>query len=164
MVQLGQELDPFGHIVVPSGLAQVTETVDGHYLASVVAMYGPIRNGQRILPVESFSPGAGIRAVPIADGVRGSMIGGLGRQELKEPQMVVFIDKGRDDGVARGDLFEVRRRPQRLSDGTLRVNELMATLQIVHVRDHTATAIVLNVISPDIPPGTDVTQVAKLPS
>ncbi len=164
VVQLGQELDPFGHIVVPSGLAQVTETVDGHYLASVVAMYGPIRNGQRILPVESFSPGAGIRAVPIADGIRGSMIGGLGRQELKEPQMVVFIDKGRDDGVARGDLFEVRRRPQRLSDGTLRVNELMATLQIVHVRDHSATAIVLNVISPDIPPGTEVTQVAKLPS
>jgi len=164
VVQLGGELDPYGHIVVPTGLAQVTETVDGHYLASVVAIYGPIRNGQRVLPVESFSPGAGTRAVPIADGVRGSLVGGLGRQELKEPQMVVFIDKGREDGVSRGDLFEVRRRPQRLSDGTLRVNELMATLQIVHVRDHTATALVLNVVSPDIPPGTDVTQVAKLPS
>ena len=164
VVRLGEELDPHGHIVVPTGLAQVTESVDGHYLASIVAIYGPIRNGQRVLPVESFSPGAGTRAVPIADGVRGSLIGGIGRQELKEPQMVVFIDKGREDGIARGDLFEVRRRPQRLSDGTLRVNELMATLQIVHVRDHTATALVLNVVSPDIPPGTDVTQVAKLPS
>jgi hypothetical protein len=164
VVQLGREIDPFGQVVVPSGLAQVTEAVDGHYLASVVAMYGTIRKGQRILPVESFSPGVGVRAVPIADGIRGTLIGGLGRQELKEPQMVVFIDKGREDGVARGDLFEVRRRPQRLSDGTLRVNELMATLQIVHVRDRTATAMVLNVISPDIPPGTDVTQVAKLPS
>jgi LysM repeat protein len=163
VVQLGREIAPFGQIVVPSGLAQVTEAVDDHYLASVVAMYGPIRNGQRILPVESFSPGVGTRAVPIADGIRGTLIGGLGRQELKEPQMVVFIDKGRDDGVARGDLFEVRRRPERLSDGTLRVNELMATLQIVHVRDRTATAMVLNVISPDIPPGTDVAQVAKLP-
>jgi len=164
VVQLGEEIDPYGHIVRPTGLAQVTESVDGHFLATIVAIYGPIRNGQRVLPVESFSPGAGTRAVPIADGVRGSLLGGLGRQELKEPQMVVFIDKGREDGVARGDLFEVRRRPQRLSDGTLRVNELMATLQIVHVRDHTATAMVLNVVSPDIPPGTDVTQVAKLPS
>jgi LysM repeat protein len=164
VVQLGKEIDPFGRIVVPSGLAQVTEAVDDHYLASVVAMYGPIRNGHQILPVESFSPGVGTRAVPIADGIRGTLIGGLGRQELKEPQMVVFIDKGREDGVARGDLFEVRRRPQRLADGTLRVNELMATLQIVHVRDRTATAMVLNVVSPDIPPGTDVTQVAKLPS
>lgn len=164
LVQLGGDLDPHGSIVVPTGLAQITESVDGHYLASIIAIYGPIRNGQRVLPVESFSPGAGTRAVPVADGVRGTMIGGLGRQELKEPQMVVFIDKGREDGVARGDLFEARRRPQRLSDGTLRVNELMATLQIVHVRDHTATALVLNVVSPDIPPGTDVTQVAKLPS
>lgn len=164
VVQIGAELDPHGNIVVPTGLAQVIESVDGHYLASVVAIYGPIRNGQRVLPVESFTPGVGTRAVPIADGIRGSMIGGLGRQELKEPQMVVFINKGREDGVARGDLFEVRRRPQRVSDGTIRVNELMATLQIVHVRDHTATALVLNVVSPDIPPGSDVTQVAKLPS
>lgn len=164
VAQLGREIDPFGEIVVPTGLAQVTEAIDDHYVAIVIGMYGPIRNGQRVLPVETFSPGVGTRAVPIADGIRGRLIGGLGRQELKEPQMVVFIDKGREDGVSRGDLFEVRRRAERLSDGTRRVNELMATLQIVHVRDHTATAIVLNVISPDIPPGTDVTQVAKLPS
>ena len=98
VLQLGREIDPFGNIVAPTGLAQVTEAVDDHYLASVVAMYGPIRNGQRILPVESFTPGAGTRAVPIADGIRGSLIGGLGRQELKEPQMVVFIDKGRERG------------------------------------------------------------------
>ena len=39
----------------------------------------------------------------------------------------------------------------------------MATLQVVHVRDHTATARVLNVVSPDIQPGASVVQVAKLP-
>jgi hypothetical protein len=138
--------------------------VDGHYLASVVAVYGPIRNGQQVLPAESFSASSNSRAVAVADGVRGSLVGGLGRQDLKEPQMVVFLNKGRQDGVAPGDLFEARRRPARLSDGTVRVNELMATLQIVHVRERTATAIVLTVVSPDIPPGTDVIQVAKLPS
>lgn len=164
ILQLGREIDPYGDIVVPTGLARIIETVDDHYLANIVATYGPIRNGQRVLPVESFTAGAGRRAVPVSDGVRGSLIGGLGRQELKEPQMVVFVNKGREDGVAPGDLFEVRRRPQRLQDGTIRVNELMATLQIVHVRDRTATGLVLNVISPDIPPGTDVLQVAKLPS
>ena len=164
ILQLGREIDPFGEIVVPTGVARIIETVDEHYLANVVSTFGAIRNGQRVLPLESFSAGAGHRAVPVSDGVRGSLIGGMGRQELKEPQMVVFINKGRQDGVAPGDLFEVRRRPQRLPDGTIRVNELMATLQIVHVRDRTATAIVLNVISPDIPPGTDVLQVAKLPS
>jgi hypothetical protein len=164
VVQLGEELEPFGRIVIPTGLAKVTEAVDGHYLADIVATYGPIRNGQRVLPTESFSSGSGARAVAVSDGVRGALLGGRGRQDLKEPQMVVFLDKGREQGVAPGDLFEVRRRPQRLSDGTVRVNEVMATLQVVHVRDRTATALVLNVISPDIPPGTDVLQVAKLPS
>jgi hypothetical protein len=164
LVQEGQEIEPFGKAVIPTGLARVLESADEHYIASIVATYGPIRNGQRVLPAESFTQGVGRHAVPVADGVRGAMIGGLGRQELKEPQMVVFINKGREDGVAAGDLFEVRRRPQRLSDGTVRVNELMATLQIVHVRDHTATGVMINVISPDIPAGTDVLQVAKLPS
>jgi hypothetical protein len=164
LVQEGHEIEPFGDVVIPTGLARVLEAVDEHYIATIVATYGPIRNGQRVLPAESFTPGVGRRAVPISDGVRGAMIGGMGRQDLKEPQMVVFINKGREDGVTPGDLFEIRRSPQRLSDGTIRVNELMATLQIVHVRDHTATGMLINVISPDIPPGTGVLQVAKLPS
>jgi hypothetical protein len=75
---------------------------------------------------------------------------------------VVFLDKGRKDGVAPGDLFEIRRRPERLSDGTIRVDEVMATLQVVHVRERSATARLLNVISPDIEPGTEARQVAKL--
>jgi hypothetical protein len=164
IIQKGQELEPYGDVLIPTGLARIIETVDERYLANIVATYGPIRNGQRVLPTESFTPGVGKRAVPVSDGIRGALIGGLGRQVLKEPQMVVFINKGRQDGVAPGDLFEIRRRPQRLPDGTLRVNELMATLQIVHVRDRTATGMVLNVISPDIPAGTEVLQVAKLPS
>lgn len=164
LLQLGREIDSYGRIVIPTGVLRVTESSDGNYLGSIVATYGPIRNGQLALPLDAFNPGAGGRAVPVSDGVRGRFIGGLGRQDLKEPQMVVFIDKGREDGVAPGDLFEVRRRPERLSDGTLRVNELMATMQIVHVRNRTATGILINVISPDIPPGTDVMQVAKLPS
>jgi LysM repeat protein len=164
LLQLGKELDSYGNIVIPTGVLRIVESVDGHYLGNIVATYGPIRNGQLVLPLDAFNPGAGGRAVPVSDGVRGTFIGGLGRQDLKEPQMVVFINKGREDGVAPGDLFEVRRRPERLSDGTLRVNELMATMQIVHVRNRTATGILLNVISPDIPAGTDVMQVAKLPS
>ncbi len=165
LLQLGRELEQHGHIVVPTGVARITEAMDGHYVANVVATYGPIRNGQRTLPLESFNAsGATGRAIPVSDGVRGSLLGGLGRQALKEPQMVVFINKGREDGVAPGDLFEVRRRPERTSDGLIRINELMATMQIVHVRDHTATGVLINVVSPDIPVGTDVMQVAKLPS
>jgi hypothetical protein len=163
LLQVNREIEPYGNVIVPTGIARVVEALDGHYIANIVSTYGPIRNGQRTLPLESFNAGAGGRAVPVSDGVRATMVGGLGRQDLKEPQMVVFINKGREDGVSPGDLFEVRRRPGRTADGLIRVNELMATMQIVHVRDHTATGLLLTVVSPDIPPGTDVMQVAKLP-
>jgi len=163
LVQIGREIDNHGEVVLPSGIAQVIDTAAGKYLASVIAVYGPIRGGQRVLPLEKFGDAGSAKATPVADGVRARLLGGSGRQDLKAPQMVVFLDKGRNDGVSPGDLFEIRRQPGRLSDGAIRIDEVMATLQVVHVRERTATARLLNVMSPDIAPGNEARQVAKLP-
>jgi LysM repeat protein len=163
VVQIGREIDNFGDVVLPSGIAQVVDTASGHYLASVLAVYGPIRGGQSVLPLEKFGQPGGARATPVSNGVRATLLGGSGRQDLKAPQMVVFLDKGRKDGVSPGDLFEIRRQPERLNDGSIRIDDVMATLQVVHVRERTATARLLNVISPDIAPGNEARQVAKLP-
>ena len=163
LAQLGAEIKPYGDVVVPTGLARVSDTADGKYTAMVVAVYGPIRRGQKVLPAEAFVAGGTAKAAPMADGIEATLLGGPNRQDLKAPQMVVFLDKGRQDGVAPGDLFEVRRQPERLPDGSLRVDEVMATLQVVHAREHSATARYLNIISPDIPAGTKARQAAKLP-
>jgi hypothetical protein len=163
VVQIGREIDNFGDVVLPSGIAQVVDTASGHYLASVLAVYGPIRGGQSVLPLEKFGQPGGARATPVSNGVRATLLGGSGRQDLKAPQMVVFLDKGRKDGVSPGDLFEIRRQPERLNDGSIRIDDVMSTLQVVHVRERTATARLLNVISPDIAPGNEARQVAKLP-
>jgi hypothetical protein len=164
IAQLGAELRSNDEIVMPTGLARIVDTVSGRYIASVDAMYGPIRSGQRVLPAEKFTPSGTEHAVAVSDGIRARLLGGPGRQEMKAPQMVVFLDKGRADGVAAGDLFELRRRAERLHEGGQRINELMGTLQIVHVGEHSSTARIMNVVSPDIPPGTDARQVAKLPT
>ena len=163
VAQLGREIRDYGEVVIPSGMIQVIDTAAGKYLASVIAIYGPIRAGQGVLPLDRFGDAGSARATPVSDGVRARLLGGSGRQDLKAPQMVLFLDKGRKDGVAPGDLFEVRRQPERLSDGTIRIDEVMATLQVVHVRERSATARLLNVVSPDIPPGTEARLVAKLP-
>jgi len=163
LANLGADVEHYGRVVVPMGLAQVTEATDGRYLAKIVAVYGPIRKGQYVLPAARFVPADTMRAKPVANGIRGRLLAGRGRQELKAPQMVVFLDKGRQDGVAPGDIFEARRQPKRLSDGALRVDDVMAVFQVVRVGERSATARVLNVLSPDIPPGTEVRQVAKLP-
>jgi hypothetical protein len=163
VLQVGKEIKGFGDAIIPTGLARVIDTADGRYVAEVVALYGTIRRGQQTLPAETFVPAAGVKAAPVSDGVHATLLGGPIRQDLKAPQMVLFLDKGKQDGVARGDLFEIRRHPERLEDGTMRVNEVMATLQVVHVREHSATALVLGVVSPDIQAGASAVQVAKLP-
>ena len=163
VVQIGREVRHYGEVIIPSGMIQVTDTADGRYVASVIAVYGPIRGGQSVLPLERFGEPGSVKAAPVSNGIRATLLGGAGRQDLKAPQMVVFLDKGRQDGVAPGDLFEVRRQRERLSDGAIRVDDVMATLQVVHVRERSATARLLNIISPDIAPGTEARQVAKLP-
>jgi LysM repeat protein len=164
VARIGPEFRGFGEVVIPTGLLRVMDTVQGNYVASVIATYGPIRNGQRVLPAEKFTPSGEVHAVPVSEGVHATFLGGPGRQDMKTPQMVVFLDKGREDGVAPGDMFEIRRTAERLPDGRQLINDVMATMQVVHVRDHTATARLLNILSPDIAPGTGAWQVAKLPS
>jgi hypothetical protein len=164
IADMSQTIEDWGRVVQPTGLARVVEISQNHPIAEVVAVYGEILRGQALLPAEKFAEPGSVRPVAAADGIEAEVVGWPGRRELKGAGIVLFIDKGRNAGVAPGDLFELRRRPGRSPDGYVNVDELMATLQIVHVRERSATARVLNVLSPDIAPGTRALQVAKLPS
>jgi hypothetical protein len=117
-----------------------------------------------VLPAEKFRDPGNVRPVPISDGVRGKVIGQRDLSPLTGPQDVVFIDRGRKDGVALGDLFELRQTPRARVGGATVVSEVMATVQVVHVGDRTSTARVAKVVQPDIPVGTEARQIAKLPS
>ena len=164
LIDRSKEIPRFGRAVVPTGLARVTALEGGRYVATVIAVYGAIWTGQAVLPAEKFVDGGLRHAAPVTDGVRAVVIGWPARQELKAAQKFLYLDKGRRDGVTAGDIFEVRRTAGLRSDGALRVADLMATVQVVHVSEHTATAKLLQIVSPDIPAGTEARQVGKLPS
>jgi LysM domain len=153
----------YGEIVYPTGMARVTGQNDGQAIAIVVSVYGAIRNGQFALPAEKFVPGGTSRAQPVENGVTGTVLGQRQTRELKHPQDFLFLSVGKTDGVAPGDIFEVRRDAHARTGAADTMDELMATLQVVHVREHSSTAKIINVVSPDIAPGTRVVQVAKLP-
>lgn len=163
IAMLGPDVDGFGRIVRPTGLARVTDISNGLTVASVVAMYGAIRTDQVVLPVERFTESGSVRAVPVADGVQTRVLAGLMDQVLRKPQDVLFIDKGRSDGVAVGDIFEVRRSGERPGGGKA-VPEVMATLQVVRVGEHSASTRVISIASPDLRSGAEARQIAKLPS
>ncbi len=164
IADVAQRIDDWGRVVRPTGLARVVELSQGHPVAELVAVYGEVLRGQALLPAEKFADPGVVRPVAVADGIEAEVVGWPGRRELKGAGIVLFIDKGRNAGVAPGDVFELRRRPARSREGYVNVDELMATLQIVHVRERSATARVLSVVSPEIAPGTRALQVAKLPS
>jgi LysM repeat protein len=155
----------YGQLIVPTGLVRITGENGAQAVGDVVAIFGPIRDGQAVLPAEKFSdPGAGDYQ-RISNGLEGRVLAAREHSDLRLPHQILFLDIGRRDGVALGDLFEARRTPgpqrRAAADAT---DEVMATLQVVHIGERTATVKVRNVMSPDIPPGTRVKLMAKLPS
>lgn len=154
----------YGQIIVPTGLVRITMQNGPQSVGEVVAVYGPIRDGQHVLPAEKFADPGAVTYSKIDNGVKGQVLVARDLRELRHPQDVLFIDVGRDAGVTQGDLFEVHRDPgPQLRSPAHAIDELMATLQVVHVRNRTATVKVMGVRLPDIPAGTSVRQVARLP-
>jgi LysM repeat protein len=155
----------YGDMITPLGVAVVKRLDAGRPLASVTVLYDVIFPGAWTLPLEKFPGTSKARAEPVQNGVQARVLAWQGRQELKTPQKYLFFDKGRAEGVALGDLFEVRSASGGYEkDGTARTDMLKATLQVVNVREHSATAIVLNVVNASIEAGDLVRQVAKLPN
>lgn len=164
VVVLLREIPGYGQVVLPTGLVRVLDVSRPENLAEVIATYGPLRRGQQVLPAEKFPDPGNVRPVPISDGVRGEVIDSRDAQPLKGPQDVIFINRGRQDGVGLGDLFEIRLTPQARAEAATTVEEVIATMQVVHLGDRTATGRVVRVSQPRIEPGMEVRQIAKLPS
>lgn len=155
----------YGEIIVPTGMLRITGSNGPQTVGEVIAVYGPIRDGQWVMPAEKFTDPGGVTLQKVSGGIEGRILAPRGSRDLRQLQEVLFIDIGRTNGVSAGDLFEVRRTagPQDKSMADAR-DELMATVQVIHVRGRTATVKVVTVVSPDIKPGARVVQVAKLPS
>jgi len=164
VVRIDRRIPNYGDVIVPTGMIRVVDVSRPENVAEIIAVYGPIRTGQQTLLVEKFNDPGHIRPVPISDGVEAEFLESRDLQVLKGPQDVVFLTKGKLDGVSPGDLFEMHRVPAPRPDGSSTTPEVLGVVQVVRVGDHHATARVLSVIYPDMPAGTPARQVAKLPS
>ncbi len=151
----------WGNIVRPTGILVVQEVDGRRVVATVRGAFHEMRDGQLVLPVQRFVPGGEHRAQPVANGVVGRVIMSREAHPMRHPMDVIFIDVGRAAGVSPGDIFEVHRGIEpNATDPT--GDELMATMQVVHVRERSATARLLTVTSPNFPVRAPVRQVARL--
>lgn len=155
----------YGKLLVPTGIARVIGPDKGQTIAEIVTVYGPVRTGQSIAPLPHFADPGRVEAKPVASGIEGHVLMPREVHELRVPQQILIIDVGSKDGVALGDVFEARGTAGRPSDSGLQpVDERMAVLKVVNVRERTAAAKIVTVTAPHLPPGTRVKQVAKLGS
>ena len=167
IVRIDREINDWGLVLVPTGLVRVTDVSGPEDVGVVVQQYAQILNNQFLLPAEKFPDPGSVRSVPISDGVQGHVIQSRDLQQLKGPLDVLFIDRGRTDGVNLGDIFEVRssKRYVEAPQGEAEtLDEVMALVQVVHVGEQSSSVRIAKLIQPNIRPGAGVHQVAKLPS
>jgi hypothetical protein len=164
IVIVDREVEGHGEVVVPTGLVRITDATREEQVGEVIAVYGRIISGQRVLPADPFNDPGAVRPVPIADGVRARVIALRDQHVLTGPQQIVFLDRGRKDGVGLGDTFELLQTPETRVDAPDVVSEVIATAHVVRVNEGTSTAMVVRVVRADLKPGIEARQIAKLPS
>lgn len=164
VVRLGRNYPGFGRVVLPVGIVRVTGASAGKTLAVVQGIFNEPARPMYTMPVEAYAEPAQATPVPVVDGVRGRVIGTREANPLLSTLDVVFFDVGRRDGVRVGDIFEARRVPSDRPSSPVAGRERMAVFEVVHVRDRTATARVVSVSAPNVPAGTEVVQLDRLPS
>ena len=162
LVRIDRTMPRWGDVVVPVGIARVTEVQEKQLLAQLLAQYAQVREGRFALPLEAYRDPGQTRPAAVADGLQGRLIGLRDEQDLSAVQDFAFIDQGRAAGVVPGDMFEIFR-PAAGEPGTPS-EEVLATLLIVHTRERTATGIVVGTRRGDLKPGLPVRLTRKMPS
>lgn len=157
----------YGSVVIPTGLLKVTavDPASGNVNARVMAMYQTIGSGQGVIAAPVYQSRRGVRQVPVLDdsAIAGSVIDLRSPHELAAEQNVLFLDKGSDDGVRVGDIFDISG----MSASTIGIGQVVqeqAKVIVVFTRPHTSSALIIEVRRPDITPGSAARQIYRMPS
>jgi hypothetical protein len=162
VARIDRDLDPWGSVVVPQGVVRVTAVQPNQILAQVIMQFGRIRGGCVALPIEPFKDPGEVRPAAVEQGLEGRVISLRDRHVLASSLQVAFVDKGRADGVAMGDVFEAFRPASSEVGGAS--EEVRVQLLVVHTREHSASVLVIGMSNPALTPGLPVRLIKKMPS
>ncbi len=162
-VRRGRDIDGWGRVIVPSGLIRVTDVAGSRVTGDVVAQFHRVISGQSALPVEPFSDPGTVEPVPIENGMTGSVIAVRDLHPVPGKLNVIFIDLGREQGVAIGDIFEVLQPPD-AGASTEAPPRAIAIIQVVHVRQRSASGLLLQIFNLGVRRGAPVRLSRKMPS
>jgi hypothetical protein len=160
--ELGPSM-PQGQIVIPTGILLVEQPGDGHAtLVRVERMFGEVKIGNRLIPLERINLPTDARPAPVDLGVRGRVIWVASRAVLPSVQHYLMIDASRKDGVSIGDQFTLVRERVELAGARL-PEQPIALAQVVRVTERGTTVVIVDQVQPKIREGTEARLTAKMP-
>ncbi len=158
VARLSRDVPGWGNVVVPTGIAEVTRIGENRAFAVIVSQFGRVADGQVAMPLEPFLDPGMVVPVPVSNGVEGRVIQPRDDNLVPGQQDIIFIDLGRDDGIVLGDLFVVLR------EGQLSPPDTVAYMQIVHVRERSASGFLTFINDLGVVPNALVRLFRKMPS
>lgn len=163
VAHIGREIPDWGDVVVPTGIARVRESSNRRVVADVVMQFGRVVSGQVAMPIEPFRNPGSVFPTPVDNGMSGTIIDVRDQHPLPGQLNIIFLDRGREDGLVPGDVFEVLRpNPPEVSPET--PLQQVAVVQVVHVRQRSSSAMILQISGLGVAPGAPVRLIRKMPS
>jgi hypothetical protein len=159
LARIDRDEGDWGDVVVPLGVARVVEVARKQLLAEVVLQFGRIHDGHVALPLEPFKDPGEARPTPVAEGLQGGVIGERDLHTIAISQQVIFINRGRADGVVPGDVFQIYT-----GQAGAPSEDVRAVVEIVHTREHSCSGLILTLKNPQLVPGLPVRLIRKMPS
>ena len=154
----------WGDLIEPTGLLRVKAVAGDKYSAEVMRPYLPVMVGQEVIKVQPFVNNSSQRAQPVDGGIEGRVIRLRNDHTVAQIQNALYIDKGANDGVHLGDIFQIySMRVDEEKGGTMEVDQGRAI--IVSTRAGTATAVIVDLFNRgEIGPQSLVRQIRRMPS
>jgi hypothetical protein len=129
-----------------TGIVRVTECHDGYAMGKIERSYANIKRNDPLMPFVERSPQ--IDLTDTIKGLQAHIIGTEGQDELMGNDSVVFVDKGQNDGVQRGQMYTIyyqesaRRNPEDKEAIELAPVDI-GTLLVLHTQPDFATALIV---------------------
>jgi len=157
----GRELEGFGRVWQPTGLATVVAVDGGTATAVVIRMFDQVSPGDLVVPVAAFPVPNNVQPTR-STGLQGRIVAFQRPHPVQANEEIAFLDVGRQAGVKEGDVFEVFLPRTRRDWGT-RPEIPVGRLQVVKVMQGTASARITHLEQPAIAVGQPVRRVAAMP-
>lgn len=128
-----------------TGVVEITQLQPTYAIATIIETYRPIHVEDKLMPYYRRLPDVVIKESP--KDLQGQVVEAEEHNRLIGDNMIAFIDKGKKDGVQRGQFYNVyyrvseRIHPQK-HERTLLLPINFAELLVIHTEDTTATVIV----------------------